>query len=67
MPYATDPTGNRLPDPELHPDSTIKAWTDNRIARDAYYLYQYDCHGRMTEKTDLIPDAWVAKSMPFHW
>ncbi|WP_252342782.1 contractile injection system protein, VgrG/Pvc8 family, partial [Escherichia coli] len=22
IPYATDPAGNRLPDPELHPDST---------------------------------------------
>ncbi|MER5329164.1 DUF6531 domain-containing protein, partial [Escherichia coli] len=23
IPYATDPAGNRLPDPELHPDSTL--------------------------------------------
>ncbi|WP_422066995.1 hypothetical protein, partial [Shigella sonnei] len=27
-----DPAGNRLPDPELHPDSTLTAWPDNRIA-----------------------------------
>lgn len=71
MPYATDPAGNRLPDPELHPDSTIKAWTDNRIARDAYYLYQYDCHGRMTEKTDLIPEGVIRmddeRSHRFAW
>ncbi|EGM7907812.1 TPA: RHS repeat protein, partial [Escherichia coli] len=26
IPYATDPAGNRLPDPELHPDSTLTAW-----------------------------------------
>ncbi|EPK9084901.1 RHS element protein, partial [Escherichia coli] len=35
IPYATDPAGNRLPDPELHPDSPLSAWPDNRIARDA--------------------------------
>ncbi|EFZ5934174.1 RHS repeat protein, partial [Shigella boydii] len=52
--YATDPAGNRLPDPELHPDSTLSMWPDNRIARDAHYLYRYDRHGRLTEKTDLI-------------
>ncbi|MGM6934710.1 RHS element protein, partial [Escherichia coli] len=39
IPYATDPAGNRLPDPELHPDSTLSMWPDNRIARDAHYLY----------------------------
>nr|EKW1835493.1 RHS repeat protein [Escherichia coli] len=54
IPYATDPAGNRLPDPELHPDSPLSAWPDNRIARDAHYLYRYDRHGRLTEKTDLI-------------
>nr|WP_185168668.1 RHS repeat protein [Escherichia coli] len=32
IPYATDPAGNRLPDPELHPDSTLSMWPDNRIA-----------------------------------
>ncbi|WP_220402673.1 hypothetical protein, partial [Escherichia coli] len=26
IPYATDPAGNRLPDPELHPDSTLTVW-----------------------------------------
>ncbi|WP_415823519.1 hypothetical protein, partial [Escherichia coli] len=26
IPYATDPAGNRLPDPELHPDSTLSMW-----------------------------------------
>ncbi len=37
-------------------------WPDNRIARDAHYLYRYDRHGRLTEKTDLIPEratAWM--------
>ncbi|EHY3787063.1 RHS repeat protein, partial [Escherichia coli] len=38
IPYATDPAGNRLPDPELHPDSTLTAWPDNRIAEDAHYV-----------------------------
>ncbi|EOJ9927330.1 type IV secretion protein Rhs, partial [Escherichia coli] len=42
IPYATDPAGNRLPDPELHPDSTLTAWPDNRIAEDAHYVYHYD-------------------------
>ncbi len=28
IPYATDPAGNRLPDPELHPDSTLTVWPD---------------------------------------
>ncbi|CAK0687986.1 type IV secretion protein Rhs [Escherichia coli] len=61
IPYATDPTGNRLPDPELHPDSTLTAWPDNRIAEDAHYVYHYDEYGRLTEKTDLIP-AGVKRS-----
>ncbi|MJP29069.1 hypothetical protein DOT77_13160, partial [Escherichia coli] len=26
------------------------------MARDAHYLYRYDRHGRLTEKTDLIPE-----------
>ncbi|CSH96403.1 rhsB protein in rhs element [Shigella sonnei] len=59
IPYATDPAGNRLPDPELHPDSTLSMWPDNRIARDAHYLYRYDHHGRLTEKTDLIPEGVI--------
>ncbi|MCY6904421.1 hypothetical protein OYB03_25020, partial [Escherichia coli] len=36
--------------PELHPDSTLSMWPDNRIARDAHYLYRYDRYGRLTEK-----------------
>ncbi|WP_137547508.1 RHS repeat domain-containing protein, partial [Escherichia coli] len=59
IPYATDPAGNRLPDPELHPDSTLSMWPDNRIARDANYLYRYDRHGRLTKKTDLIPEGVI--------
>ncbi|WP_273886057.1 RHS repeat domain-containing protein, partial [Escherichia coli] len=59
IPYATDPAGNRLPDPEVHPDSTLSMWPDNRIARDAHYLYRYDRHGRLTEKTDLIPEGVI--------
>ena len=34
-------------------------WPDNRIARDAHYLYRYDRHGRLTEKTDLIPEGGI--------
>ncbi|HHF9376704.1 TPA: RHS repeat-associated core domain-containing protein, partial [Escherichia coli] len=59
IPYATDPAGNRLSDPELHPDSTLSMWPDNRIARDAHYLYRYDRHGRLTKKTDLIPEGVI--------
>ncbi len=55
IPYASDPAGNLLPDPELHPDSTLTAWPDNRITEDAHYLYRYDEYGRLTEKTDRIP------------
>ncbi|WP_338927920.1 RHS element core protein [Escherichia coli] len=55
IPYATDPAGNRLPDPELHPDSTLTAWPDNRIAEDAHY----DEYGRLTEKTDRIPTGVI--------
>ncbi|HFT9389215.1 TPA: type VI secretion system tip protein TssI/VgrG, partial [Escherichia coli] len=51
IPYATDPAGNRLPDPELHPDSTLTVWPDNRIAEDAHYVYRHDEYGRLTEKT----------------
>ncbi|EGO9057269.1 RHS repeat protein [Escherichia coli] len=59
IPYATDPAGNRLPDPELHPDSTLTAWPDNRIAEDAHYVYRYDEYGRLTEKTDRIPEGVI--------
>ncbi|EOT5623894.1 RHS repeat-associated core domain-containing protein, partial [Escherichia coli] len=59
IPYATDPAGNRLPDPELHPDSTLTAWPDNRITKDAHYLYRYDEYGRLTEKTDRIPTGVI--------
>ncbi|HHP0200954.1 TPA: rhs element protein RhsC, partial [Escherichia coli] len=59
IPYTTDPAGNRLPDPELHPDSALSMCPDNRIARDAHYLYRYDRHGRLTEKTDLIPEGVI--------
>ena len=59
IPYATDPAGNRLPDPELHPDSTLTAWPDNRITEDAHYLYRYDEYGRLTEKTDRIPTGVI--------
>ncbi len=45
--------------PELHPDSALSMWPDNRIARDAHYLYRYDRHGRLTEKTDLIPEGVI--------
>ncbi len=38
-------------------DSTLSMWPDNRIARDAHYLYRYDRYGRLTEKTDLIPEG----------
>ncbi|EPT5026849.1 DUF6531 domain-containing protein, partial [Escherichia coli] len=57
IPYATDPAGNRLPDPELHPDSTLTAWPDNRIAEDAHYVYRHDEYGRLAEKTDRIPEG----------
>ncbi len=51
------------PTPELHPDSTLSMWPDNRIARDAHYLYRYDRHGSSTEKTDLIPEGVIRARM----
>ncbi|MGU0161738.1 hypothetical protein ACVXHB_26385 [Escherichia coli] len=47
IPYATDPAATACPT-RLHPDSTLSMWPDNRIARDAHYLYRYDRHGRLT-------------------
>ncbi|BAT38505.1 rhs element core protein, central part [Escherichia albertii] len=44
---------------DYRPDSTLSMWPDNRIARDAHYLYRYDRHGRLTEKTDLIPEGVI--------
>ncbi|MEX5702157.1 hypothetical protein, partial [Escherichia coli] len=32
---------------------------DSRIARDEHYLYLYDRHGRMPEKTELIPEGVI--------
>ena len=57
IPYATDPAGNRLPDPELSPESMLSRWPDNRIGEDAQYVYRYDRYGRLTEKTDRIPEG----------
>ncbi|EHX55925.1 rhsC in rhs element domain protein [Escherichia coli DEC13C] len=30
-------------------------WPDNRIARDAHYLYRYDRYGRLTEENRPHP------------
>lgn len=59
LPYATDAAGNRLPDPEFYPQSSSTVWTDNRITEDAQYLYRYDRYGRLTEKTDRIPEGVI--------
>ncbi|ENC2035462.1 RHS repeat protein, partial [Escherichia coli] len=56
IPYATDPAGNRLPDPELHPDSTLTAWPDNRIAEDAHYVYRYDEYGEPLVESRYLYD-----------
>ncbi|HCM2699684.1 TPA: RHS repeat protein, partial [Salmonella enterica subsp. enterica serovar Yaba] len=61
QPYATDPAGNRLPDPEFYPDSASTVWADNRITEDMQYLYRYDRYGRLTEKTDRIPEGVVIR------
>ncbi|AXD05304.1 type IV secretion protein Rhs [Salmonella enterica subsp. enterica serovar Milwaukee str. SA19950795] len=61
LPYATDPAGNRLPDPEFYPDSASTVWADNRITEDMQYLYCYDKYGRLTEKTDRIPEGVVIR------
>ncbi|EOI1352454.1 RHS element core protein [Citrobacter amalonaticus] len=58
LPYATDPAGNRLPDPEFYPESST-VWADNRITEDMQYLYCYDKYGRLTEKTDRIPEGVI--------
>ncbi|MFP1482556.1 hypothetical protein ACLB1S_01000 [Escherichia coli] len=55
IPYATDPAGNRL-QPGAAPDSTLSMWPDDRYHRDARSA-RYDHHGRLTEKTDLIPEG----------
>ncbi|ECD2509844.1 RHS repeat protein, partial [Salmonella enterica subsp. enterica serovar Stanleyville] len=59
LPYATDPAGNRLPDPEFYPDTGATVWADNRITEDMQYLYRYDKYGRLTEKTDRIPEGVI--------
>ncbi|EAM7545086.1 type IV secretion protein Rhs [Salmonella enterica] len=61
LPYATDPAGNRLPDPEFYPDSASTVWADNRITEDMQYLYRYDKYGRLTEKTNRIPEGVVIR------
>ncbi|EHG8448099.1 RHS repeat protein [Salmonella enterica subsp. enterica] len=61
LPYATDPAGNRLPDPEFYPDTGATVWADNRITEDMQYLYRYDKYGRLTEKTDRIPEGVVIR------
>ncbi|EDP9633546.1 type IV secretion protein Rhs [Salmonella enterica subsp. enterica] len=61
QPYATDPAGNRLPDPEFYPDTGATVWADNRITEDMQYLYRYDKYGRLTEKTDRIPEGVVIR------
>ncbi|EBI3714795.1 DUF4329 domain-containing protein [Salmonella enterica subsp. enterica serovar Oakland] len=55
------PAGNRLPDPEFYPDSASTVWADNRITEDMQYLYRYDKYGRLTEKTDRIPEGVVIR------
>ncbi|MBH0368953.1 DUF6531 domain-containing protein [Salmonella enterica] len=57
----TDPAGNRLPDPEFYPESSSRVWADNRITEDMQYLYRYDKYGRLTEKTDRIPEGVVIR------
>ncbi|HHA3404839.1 TPA: RHS repeat-associated core domain-containing protein, partial [Salmonella enterica subsp. salamae serovar 1,4,12,[27]:b:[e,n,x]] len=59
LPYATDPAGNRLPDPEFYPQSSSTVWADNRITEDMQYRYRYDRYGRLTEKTDRIPEGVI--------
>ncbi|MLA12593.1 RHS repeat protein, partial [Salmonella enterica subsp. enterica] len=53
------PAGNRLPDPEFYPDTGATVWADNRITEDMQYLYRYDRYGRLTEKTDRIPEGVI--------
>ncbi|EHU72261.1 rhsC in rhs element domain protein [Escherichia coli DEC3E] len=38
-------------------------WPDNRIARDAHYLYWYDRHGRLTEKPTSSRKGLSARMM----
>ncbi|ECK9504178.1 TPA_asm: RHS repeat protein, partial [Salmonella enterica subsp. enterica serovar Infantis] len=52
---------NRLPDPEFYPDTGATVWADNRITEDMQYLYRYDKYGRLTEKTDRIPEGVVIR------
>ncbi|VEA62816.1 protein RhsA [Salmonella enterica subsp. salamae] len=59
LPYATDPAGNRLPDPAFYLQSSSTVWADNRITEDMQYRYRYDRYGRLTEKTDRIPEGVI--------
>ncbi|EEM8340736.1 hypothetical protein DFQ66_22785 [Salmonella enterica subsp. enterica serovar Amager] len=48
-----------MPDPEFYPDTGATVWADNRITEDMQYLYRYDRYGRLTEKTDRIPEGVI--------
>ncbi|HCM1962286.1 TPA: RHS repeat protein, partial [Salmonella enterica subsp. salamae serovar 56:l,v:z39] len=50
---------NRLPDPAFYPQSSSTVWADNRITEDMQYRYRYDRYGRLTEKTDRIPEGVI--------
>ncbi len=45
---------------QLHPDSTLTAWSDNRIAEDAHETSTATMNtGRLAEKTDRIPEGVI--------
>ncbi len=46
-------------DPAFYPQSSSTVWADNRITEDMQYRYRYDCYGRLTEKTDRIPEGVI--------
>ena len=62
IPYVFDPSGNRMTNLELHPDHSLTAWPNNRIAKNAHYLYHYDNHGRLTRQEINLPPGAVHMS-----
>lgn len=55
IPYVFDPAGNRMTRQELNPDDSLTAWPDNRIAKNAHYLYDYDNYGSLIRQEINLP------------
>ncbi|WP_049858039.1 RHS repeat-associated core domain-containing protein [Trabulsiella odontotermitis] len=54
--WFTDPAGNRITGGAPSEQSPV-AWPDNRLLRNPQWQYQYDSHGRLTQKTAVSGSA----------